>query len=220
MTKWSALWQKPICYKVDLALAIDDCILILEEFQNIPNPSLILDIDGTSLKQIGGRSLNSRPISPVKLLYQTALRLGYQVFFVTARPAQYKDERGRTRDNAEETIAELAKLGYTQFSGIFFRTEQYLRDDKYDHYKLQCRRRVENEHQCRIVLNIGDNWEDMTPITDPPPRKNFRETLSPGQIRCLSFIRALPTKLERNQAIYLWHYPDSHSLFSLKLPQE
>lgn len=128
--------------------------------------ALVLDIDETSLsnydkmvkrdfvanhQQIHQEILaaNSPPIKPMLALYQTALDHGIKVFFVTGRN---ESERKATRLN-------LIKAGYTKWSGLYLRPQNYSQQS-IKPFKSQARAMIAQKGYT-ILASIGDQYSDI-----------------------------------------------------------
>jgi predicted secreted acid phosphatase len=128
--------------------------------------ALVLDIDETSLSnydKIAARDFsgnqqqihkeilkgNAPAIKPTLALYNTALKHGVDVFFVTGR---FKSELDATKTN-------LTKAGYKHWTGIYVRPKAY-KESSIIPFKAGCRKKIED--QGYIVLeSIGDQYSDI-----------------------------------------------------------
>lgn len=164
----SGLYQKEL--EKQIKLAQDYIEKQVEENQNNNQPqklALILDIDETSLSNyqkmvvrdfIGNHeqihqeilAANSEVIKPMLTLYNSALKHGVKVFFVT----------GRQQSEREATKKNLIAAGYTGWSGLF------LRPDNYSHpsiipFKSKTRALIAKKGYT-IIASIGDQYSDIS----------------------------------------------------------
>lgn len=117
----------------------------------------VFDIDDTMLS-----STDSSVIEPVKLLWQLCGRLGLKRYIVTARPEMQLSE-GDT--NESFTIRELEGHGIQGWDRLYmmpYREYKRCRGNAAP-YKERIRRRIREDNDDQPVLvNIGDQWGDMT----------------------------------------------------------
>ena len=128
--------------------------------------ALVLDIDETSLsnyeKMVKRKFINdyeqihkeilaadSPVIKPMLTLYQSALKHGVKVFFVTGR---FEDERDATEKN-------LLKAGYKFWSGLYLRPNAYNQVSIVP-FKSQMRAKIEKMGYT-ILASIGDQFSDI-----------------------------------------------------------
>jgi hypothetical protein len=117
----------------------------------------VFDIDDTMLS-----SYDSSVIQPVKLLWELCGRLGLKRYIVTARPEMALSE-GET--NESFTISELQRHGIDGWDQLYMMPYgEYKRcRGNAAPYKERVRRRINDLNDGRPVLvNIGDQWGDMT----------------------------------------------------------
>lgn len=136
--------------------------------QNKPQQklALVLDIDETSLSNydkmikrdfIGTKdqihqeiqAADSPVIKPMLTLYNTALKHGIKVFFVTGR---HESERDATRKN-------LLKAGYANWSGLYLRPNEYSAPSIIP-FKSKARATIAKEGYT-IIATIGDQYSDI-----------------------------------------------------------
>ncbi len=144
--------------------AVDPDVDTYEEIQTLFHTSgqknlLVLDIDQTALlnraqNQQGSLvEYNMHQVERndfVYKIYQMALAApNTSVAFITAR----KDLPNVVR----LTKAQLARLGYTDYIGIYFRDPK---EHDITAYKSDARKALEKTGY-RVVLNIGDRWVDL-----------------------------------------------------------
>lgn len=123
--------------------------------------AVVFDIDDTAI--LVKSMPDGKVLKAFRELYNKALSLGYEIYFVTARP----DERG----NRSYTQAELRKLGFGKYSGLALMPTSFLRHPNYSLYKAEQRRSI-NDLGRQIVLNLGDTWYDhflMSPYQTSEP---------------------------------------------------
>lgn len=128
--------------------------------------ALILDIDETSLsnynymvkRNFEGSNIqihkeilagDAPAIKPTLALYQTALKQGINVFFIT----------GRRESEREATKSNLIKEGYTKWSGL------HLRPNEYSHstiipFKSETRALITKQGYT-IIASVGDQYSDL-----------------------------------------------------------
>lgn len=163
----SGLYQQELTEKIKQAQEY----IIQQAVANQKSPSqqklaLVLDIDETSLSnydkmarhdfaanhaQIHKEILaaNAPVIKPMLALYQAAQRHGISVFFVTGRN---ESERAATESN-------LSKAGYTNWSGLYLRPQNYA-DSSIVPFKTNARKQI-SEQGYTIVASIGDQYSDI-----------------------------------------------------------
>jgi predicted secreted acid phosphatase len=138
----------------------------LHQRKNETKLAIVLDIDETSLsnydhiierdfagnhQQIHDVMLmaNARVIDPMLRLYNTALKHGIKVFFVTGRKPS---ERQATEKN-------LIQAGYTNWSGLYVRPESYSPKSIIP-FKSSTRAMIEKQGYI-IIATIGDQCSDL-----------------------------------------------------------
>ncbi|MDQ5978099.1 MAG: Acid phosphatase [Verrucomicrobiota bacterium] len=126
--------------------------------------AIVLDIDETTLTNLGHMmaqdfgylpevwdkwvaSGQAKPIVPVQLIYDVAVRNNVAVFFVTSRGPE---EAASTERNLRET-------GYPVWSGIHYKPAP---DMSARQFKTGIRRRLLDQGYT-IILNIGDQQSDL-----------------------------------------------------------
>jgi predicted secreted acid phosphatase len=122
-----------------------------------PNEKLAVtfDIDDTVLS-----GNPQQAIGDMLKLYTLAVQLGYNVYFVTARP--FVDR------NYDSTVEQLHQAGFSLFHGLFLMPESYLDSPNFSHFKYAIRKQLHDSGQ-NIVLNMGDTWHDLMLL---PPFQN------------------------------------------------
>ena len=128
--------------------------------------AIVLDIDETSLSNysklakfdFGGSAeqiheaiaaADSPAIKPMLQLYQNALRHGIKVFFVT----------GRHQSEIDATKANLIKAGYTKWSGLYLRPQNY-HSKSIISFKAESRAKIVKKGYI-ILATIGDQYSDI-----------------------------------------------------------
>lgn len=108
--------------------------------------AVVLDIDETALLNKAGR-VHRNVI--IHAFYTELRRLGVEVFFVTARPEQYR----------AHTLSQLRRLEYDAHAGLFM-----MPDAGQDPaaFKRNVRRRLVEQGGYRVLANVGDQWTDMS----------------------------------------------------------
>lgn len=89
----------------------------------------------------------AKPIVPVQLIYDLAVRNNVAVFFIT----------GRVPEDAAGTERNLRETGYLVWSGIYYKPDAAMPTRQ---FKTGMRRKLMNEGYT-IVLNIGDQQSDL-----------------------------------------------------------
>ncbi len=127
--------------------------------------AIVFDIDETTLSnmsiiQSNGFGYNPKlwnewvnegrapAILPVQAIYETAVRHGLSVFFITSR---LESTRAATEHN-------LRTVGYDAWANVFLRTKEDLRTTR--QYKTGARREIEAAGYI-IVANVGDQDSDL-----------------------------------------------------------
>ncbi len=128
--------------------------------------ALVLDIDETSLSNydkmvkrdfMGTQdeihqeilAANSPVIEPMLTLYKSALAHGIEVFFVT----------GRHESERNATTANLAKAGYSNWSGLYLRPKNYA-EPSIIPFKSEARANIAKKGYV-IIASIGDQFSDI-----------------------------------------------------------
>jgi len=128
--------------------------------------ALVLDIDETSLssydymakQQFAGDekffndiilAADEPAIKPTLELYQAALKQGVEIFFITGRHESFR----------AATEANLLRAGYTNWSGIYFKPDDYT-DPSNVPFKEKTRAEI-NEKGYVILASIGDQYCDL-----------------------------------------------------------
>jgi acid phosphatase len=163
----SGFYQQELAKQVKQAQSYVTEQAILNQKKATPKKlALILDIDETSLSNynkmvvrdfVGSKNqiqkevleADAPAIKPVLTLYKTALKLGIKVFFVTGRK---EFERKATQTN-------LIKAGYTEWSGL------YLRPNQYPHPSIipfkSGTRALITQQGYTIIASVGDQFSDI-----------------------------------------------------------
>lgn len=160
-------------YQKDVDVIVKDAEKYLskriEENNRAPQPhklAITLDIDDTSLSNFIGnkkrdfsglpemidasyREANAPAVEPVLRLYNQAIKLGVNLFFISFRPDEVRSY----------TITNLQKSGYYGWTDLYLpnREEIKLPAEK---YKTKIRKML-TEKGYDIILNIGDQDSDL-----------------------------------------------------------
>lgn len=132
--------------------------------------ALVLDIDDTVLKADGYK--RQQVLAQMKTLFETARKLNYDVFFITARP----DEG----TNFSFTKQQLQRTGFGDFKQLFLMPPKLREKGQFSAFKYLIRHKIEQEGY-RIVLNCGDSFHDLLVLPDVsahPKAKTVYTTLS------------------------------------------
>lgn len=138
---------------------------------NLANPhqeklAIILDIDETSLsnykymykrhflatkKQLLHEiwQADAPAIQPTLSLYKTAKKLNIDIFFIT----------GRRESEAKPTILNLQKTGFSDWSGIYFKPNNYNKSSAIP-FKAKIRSEI-SKNGYKIIASIGDQCSDI-----------------------------------------------------------
>jgi len=128
---------------------------------------VILDIDNTVIMTPSRRralGVTSPKLALGTAVYAEALRLGFQVYFVTAR--------GHTEQVRQFTESELQHYGFGQHEGLFLMPDVTRPTvESIGIYKTAIRTML-HQHAAPIVLTVGDQWTDLLdlPPLGRPPR--------------------------------------------------
>nr|WP_233586589.1 HAD family acid phosphatase [Legionella sp. km772] len=137
-----------------------------KEHKSTKKLALVLDIDETSitnydkiakrdfaanLEQIHQEILaaDSPALKPTLALYNTALKNGVAVFFVTGR---FNSELAATKKN-------LNDAGYNNWTGIYVRPDDY-KQQSIIAFKANSRKKIEDQGYL-VVASIGDQYSDI-----------------------------------------------------------
>lgn len=167
---------------------------------------IVLDIDGTVLTTDPRMDDKVFPDPEMFRLYKYAIDNGYSVYFVTARIDQLPVSPKQVFDNRTSTQAELLACGYNHYRGIYFRNDSFSKDENYSLYKWLSRKEITEKRGQKIMLNIGDHWEDI--VMTPPFCK---DKATEKQVKTVMDLD--------HKSIYFGQFPD-FSLFSIKVPHE
>lgn len=159
-------------YKQDISAVTEEAksylIKRIRENKASKNPkklAMVLDIDETSLSnynnmvemnfggslpQIDSAIMEAQDpaIVPTLNLYRLAKDQGVAVFFVTGRLD--------TEESRKQTIANLEKVGYKNWDGLYFKQK----GEKTVEYKSGARKKIEDQGY-EIVVNMGDQQSDL-----------------------------------------------------------
>ena len=122
--------------------------------------ALVLDIDEASIMNTADETITTKN-TYVFHLYKCALKLGYNVFFVTARGGQNKKSH---RSVYDFTRKGLLKGGYKKYQKIYLQSSEQNYGDWFDEdtsiYKWSMRKKIADEND--IVMAVGDNYWDLS----------------------------------------------------------
>jgi len=163
----TGLYQEELTKQIKLAHQFIISQATANQESNMPRKlALVLDIDETSLsnykymvkRDFTGSSeqihteimaADAPPIKPMLALYKDALKHGVQVFFVT----------GRKESERQATQINLKKAGYSNWSGLYLRPEQYAQPSIVP-FKAQTRAKLVKQGYT-IIAAIGDQYSDI-----------------------------------------------------------
>ena len=114
----------------------------------VENPAIILDIDGTVLKNLpeGG----AKCVLCFRTLARACANAGIAIFVVTARP----DDKGYNR---KWTVGQLEQCGIEPIAGLYMRPAN--RD--FREFKLSARKKI-RASRYTILLSVGDQFADLS----------------------------------------------------------
>ncbi|MCA0404053.1 MAG: HAD family acid phosphatase [Proteobacteria bacterium] len=162
------------CYEKELAAVISQATnyILKEADANKTNLhkkklAIVLDIDETSLsnypymvkRSFGGtreemhreiEEAKAMPIAPTLALYESALKAGVTVFFVTGR---YESERNATKINLENA-------GFKNWAGLYLRPLNYKHKTSIIPFKVNAREQITRKGYT-IIASIGDQYSDI-----------------------------------------------------------
>lgn len=163
----SGNYQKELRHSIKTAHKfIINQALLNKQNKNNHKLALVLDIDETSLSnyskmvkrdfianpiQIHNEIIkaDSPVIKPMLALYQDALKHGIKVFFVS----------GRTESERNATIKNLHRAGYTHWSGLYLKPQNYSNPSN---IPLKSKARADITKQgYTIIATIGDQFSDI-----------------------------------------------------------
>lgn len=163
----SGLYHQELEKKIKQAQQYIEEQALTNQHSKLPKKlALVLDIDETSLSNynkmakrdfIASReqihkeilAADSPVIEPMLVLYQSALKHGIKVFFVT----------GRVETEREATQKNLLNAGYKQWSGLYLRPNKYSQPSIIP-FKSETRARIEKKGYT-IIATIGDQLSDI-----------------------------------------------------------
>jgi hypothetical protein len=147
----------PIAQAKDLRTAVmwmTMYITTLATLYDTQHLAIVFDIDDTVLTYLANDMVHGSKL--LQQFYEEARKLGYSVYFVTARPD--------IENNLESTMKELQSLGFKNPNGLFLLPLSLFKrtSSSAAFYKYQTRLGIEMNFSKRIILNIGNIWEDLT----------------------------------------------------------
>lgn len=161
----SGEYEKDISAQIDKALVYLKSRLVKNDFHG-KKPAVVLDIDETSLSNYAnlvrldfGGTLdeiradedkgNDAVIAPTLKLYQFAIAHHVDVFFIT----------GRQENERQDTINNLQNVGYANWKQLTLRDDAN-KTKLAEEYKTPVRKQI-TEQGYDIILNIGDQQSDL-----------------------------------------------------------
>lgn len=163
----SGLYHQELEKKIQEAQQYIEAQALANQHSKSPKKlAIVLDIDETSLSNYnkmvlrdftGNReqihkeilAADSPVIKPMLVLYKNALQHGVKVFFVT----------GRVEAEREATQKNLLNAGYSQWSGLFLRPDEY-KNASIIPFKSEARANIEKKGYI-IIATIGDQLSDI-----------------------------------------------------------
>jgi hypothetical protein len=113
----------------------------------VNNPAIVLDIDGTVLKnQPGG---NAKCVLCFRSLARACANAGIAIFVVTARPDGNHNKRW--------TVSQLEQCGIEPIAGLYMRPE----DQDFCEFKHSARKHI-RASQYTVLLSVGDQFADLS----------------------------------------------------------
>lgn len=120
--------------------------------------AVVFDIDATVLYNNPGTMCRADFNDKIKVLYDEAHKRRIPVYFVTARIG--------TQSNFQNTVKQLACMGYTEwYAGLFMRPPTVNTEAEIGVYKLNARKAIMQKYKRRIILNAGDQWTDVVAMS-------------------------------------------------------
>lgn len=129
--------------------------------------AVIFDIDDTVLyteDRPDGNTYTLRiRLLPMYMVYETAIKLKYKVFFVTARPDVPISDDGKLQ-NSQYTEAQLASAKFNKYNGLVLMPfENDPTFERIAKYKRNARLMILESYPSLngIILTAGDQWSDL-----------------------------------------------------------
>jgi predicted secreted acid phosphatase len=163
----TGLYEKELASVVSQAQCyILQQVAVNQQTGNRKKLAIVLDIDETSLsnyRKIVKRDFvldraqihkailaaDAPAIAPTLSLYRSALKHGVQVFFVTGRPLS----------ELHATKANLKRVGYKHWAGLYLRPNNYNRPSIIP-FKTKTREAITKQGYT-IIASIGDQYSDL-----------------------------------------------------------
>lgn len=123
----------------------------LKEMALGPKHAAVFDIDETLILNLEGDEFQRN--TPVWKVYNYLNGKGVALYFVTAR---------RKSEASIDYARHQVDTFYPKNDGLYMVNKKHDEDSSASDFKFACRERIENKKQKRIVLNVGDNWSDLT----------------------------------------------------------
>ena len=126
--------------------------------------AVVLDVDDSVI--LAQPRASKLVIPEMHQLYELLVKLGFRIFFVTARPY--------SPDNAQFTEKQLMVFGFGTYEKLFLMPRSFLKGTNgTSAFKYLTRRYIQDTLGAEIVLNIGDSVSDLVVL--PPFSSNTRE---------------------------------------------
>ena len=172
----------------------DFTLRVLNKFkQDASKLAIVFDVDETLLLNHEDESLNKFAANkPIVDIYNHALKLGYDIFIITARR--------KSAWAKQYLLKQLKALGMTKFKSIYMLSKEFDQDPSASRFKLEARKRIRAKYEKQILCNIGDSISDLF-------------LLSPYTQKYDRFINTLDSN-----KFYAILTHDGISMISLKLP--
>lgn len=157
-------------YEDGLIQVGEKALSYLESCKNTPGKlAIVMDIDETSLSDyqveeemgfefkadIFNKFVSEEKgvaIKPSLTLFNQAKKQGIAVFFITGRPESQR----------EVTIGNLEKAGYKDWTKLIMQPNDAQKVGSMSIFKTAARKEIEEKNGYRIILNIGDQYSDLT----------------------------------------------------------
>jgi len=157
-------------YERGIAQVIDSAKAFLESrYRNVKNPAIVLDIDETSLSNVGFeyrygfgfeislwnawvKKASASAIRPTLELARWATQRHIAIFFISGR------EQLSANLSDDPTVINLKKVGYPQWTGLYFKNPKQKMTTA--EFKTSVRKQITSEGYT-IVVNIGDQYSDL-----------------------------------------------------------
>lgn len=123
----------------------------LKEMALGPTDAAVFDIDETLILNLEGDEYQMN--TPVWEIYNYLNAKRVALYFVTAR---------RKSQASIDYARRQVDTFYPKNDGLYMVNKEFNDEPSASDFKFACRERIQNQKDKRIVLNVGDNWSDLT----------------------------------------------------------